>query len=359
MATVFDKLQAEIYESSMTEAEKESCLQKILQGREQPLGILLVGPTGSGKSSTINALFGESVATVGTGFDPQTQSITEYNLENLTLWDCPGPGDNPERDKMNEREMAAKLEETDEDGELIVDLVLVVLDASQRDMSATYRLLENLVLPILGEEAERRVLIGINKIDLLRNGRGWDYEESKPKEELYDYIEVKKDSVFRRLFEATGKKIMVVDYSAGLSEEDGNQHTAYNMAALLYQILRLLPDTKRAPLLEHLNADEDVWESNSRHTSFGSMIGRVIGALVRSPFTMLKNMWEMSEIGVDEGDGPILHTLGRLICAPFGIVAGGLDIYDEIWDALNDFGRLRSHHSGSLRRLKSEDREDE
>jgi hypothetical protein len=74
---------------------------------------------------------------------------------------------------------------------------------------------------------------------------------------------------------------------------------------------------------------------------------------------MLKNMWEMSEIGVDEGDGPILHTLGRLICASFGIVAGGLDIYDEIWSALNDFGRLRSHHGGSLRRLKPEDREDE
>jgi GTP-binding protein EngB required for normal cell division len=169
----------------------------------------VVGPTGSGKSSTINALFGQNVATVGTGFDPETQVITEYKLENLTLWDCPGPGDNPERDEANERDMAAKLKETDENGELIVDLVLVVLDASQRDMSATYLLLENMVLPILGEEAERRVLIGINKIDLLRNGRGWDFENARPKEELCAYIEAKKDSVFRRLYEATGQKIMV------------------------------------------------------------------------------------------------------------------------------------------------------
>lgn len=96
-------LEGQIYHSSMSDEEKEKCLHLLLESRNQPVGILLLGPTGSGKSSTINALFGKNVAKVGTGFDPETQSIEEYHLGNLTIWDCPGPGDTPQKDRENER----------------------------------------------------------------------------------------------------------------------------------------------------------------------------------------------------------------------------------------------------------------
>ena len=48
-----------------------------------PLDMVLVGATGVGKSSTINALFGKDVAVVGTGVDPETQYIQHYQVNNV------------------------------------------------------------------------------------------------------------------------------------------------------------------------------------------------------------------------------------------------------------------------------------
>jgi len=44
-----------------------------------PLDILLVGGTGTGKSSTLNALFGSTVAKIGDGVDPETQYISAHS----------------------------------------------------------------------------------------------------------------------------------------------------------------------------------------------------------------------------------------------------------------------------------------
>ena len=147
-------LEEQIYHSSMTDEEKEKCLHLLLESRNQPVGILLLGPTGSGKSSTINALFGKNVAKVGMGFDPETQSIEEYHLGNLTIWDCPGPGDTPQKDRENERLIWEKLHETDEDGAYLVDLALVILDGSQRDMSVAHHLINDVALPALADDED-------------------------------------------------------------------------------------------------------------------------------------------------------------------------------------------------------------
>ncbi|MUU65964.1 GTPase [Helicobacter pylori] len=65
---------------------------KNLKGiKESKMNILLMGATGSGKSSLINALFGEEIAKAGIG-EPVTQHIEKYidEQKGLILWDTQG-----------------------------------------------------------------------------------------------------------------------------------------------------------------------------------------------------------------------------------------------------------------------------
>ena len=53
------------------------------RGLLYPLDVALVGATGVGKSSTLNAIFGEDVAKVGTGVDPETQNVQGYLINDV------------------------------------------------------------------------------------------------------------------------------------------------------------------------------------------------------------------------------------------------------------------------------------
>ena len=355
-------LEEQIYHSSMTDEEKEKCLHLLLESRKQPVGILLLGPTGSGKSSTINALFGKNVAKVGVGFDPETHSIEEYHLGNLTIWDCPGPGDTPRKDRENERLIREKLHETDEDGAYLVDLALVILDGSQRDMSVAHHLINDVALPALAddydeeededeEEAsalqeEKRLLIGINKVDLLRSGWGWDAANARPKDQLKPYIEAKEASVLSRAEEASGKKLRVVSYCAGMTDpETGETSGAYNVAMLLYQMLRLLPAEKRIALAEHLDEDSPAFNTEAVAEAIKNIPGTIWHWLKEDASEgfacgadgmrdILDVFDGCPEVVKKVGSGAMGLALG-LICGSIGLVSGIVAASVDLYDAAN------------------------
>ena len=211
---------------------------KISSAGFRPLDVLLVGATGVGKSSTLNALFGRKIAKVGEGVDPETMRVGHYELnDSLRIWDSPGLGDGVASDKIHAKTITDNLCQTytHDDGQWgFIDLVLVILDGSSRDMGTSYRLLEQVILKNIQPE---RVIVGINKADMAMSGRSWNRTTNKPEEKLLHFLKDKAASTQNRLYEATSLKIKKpVYYSAD---------KGYNLNALMDSIIVHIPNEKR------------------------------------------------------------------------------------------------------------------
>ena len=232
----------------LTDAQKQKILKNVLKLKEQKVNLLIVGPTGCGKSSTINALFGVTVAKVG-NLDPETMGIVRYDLENLILWDSPGLGDSPEQDRKHCKKIIDKLHETDAQGNALIDLVMVIVDGSTRDMGTVYELINETIIPNL-QEGEN-ILVAINQCDMALKGDGWDPVKLLPDANLLKFLDSKVESVKRRVLEATGKTIDPIFYSAKYK---------YNISKLLAYVLRNTRDEKRLVIAENMNRDKSVYQ---------------------------------------------------------------------------------------------------
>ena len=91
--------------------------------------------------------------------------IARYDLENIVLFDSPGLGDGKEADRRHAKGITDKLQETDSAGNLLIDLVLVILDGGSRDLGTSYELIEKVIISNLGENTDR-LLIAINQADM-------------------------------------------------------------------------------------------------------------------------------------------------------------------------------------------------
>ncbi|MBR0034831.1 MAG: 50S ribosome-binding GTPase [Synergistaceae bacterium] len=181
-----------------------------------PLDVMLIGVTGTSKSTTINSIFQRRVARVGESYNPETMSISDHRLnEVLRLWDTPGLGDGIENDKQHSRNIIDKLYETfSMNGTRygLIDLVLVIVDGSNRDMGTTYNLLTGVLAPNIDSN---RILAAINQADLAMSGKHWDNFYNAPDYTLSAFLNDKADSIQRRVREAAGITIIrPVCYSA-------------------------------------------------------------------------------------------------------------------------------------------------
>lgn len=290
------KMERDIESSSLPEAVKRKLIANLLLLKAKKVNLLITGATGCGKSSTINALFDAEVSKVGVGVDPETMEIEKYELGNLVLWDSPGLGDGKEADNRHAKNLTAKLLERDGDGNPLIDLVLVILDGSSRDMGTSFELISNVIVPNLGED-KGRIILAINQADMAMKGRGWDRENNKPEPELERFLQEKVESVRRRVKESTGIDVEPIYYSAGYKDGDAPQRP-YNLTKLLYQIVHYTPKEKRTIYANNINRDREMWkddddlkdyrdsilddiaESVSECSSIGAEIGESVGRVI-------------------------------------------------------------------------------
>lgn len=323
---IFKEMQDDIYTSSLPEIEKQKMLNNILKLKEQKINIMITGATGCGKSSTINALFNTQIAKVGVGVDPETMEITKYDLDNLVLWDSPGLGDGKEADNRHSKNIIKKLSECDEHGNALIDLVLVILDGSTRDLGTSYELINQVIIPNLGENKKDRILVAINQCDVAMKGRYWDVEENKPESKLADFLEEKVQSVRKRIKEGTGVDITPIYYSAGFKEE-GEEQRPYNLSKLLYFIIQHTPKEKRLAYINNISENDEMWQDNDDLKDYSREIKQSFADTVA----------ECAADGADIGGeiGAIFGKTGETIGRVAGTVVGGVvGVAKAFWDII-------------------------
>lgn len=326
----FDVMESDIMNANIPDAEKSKLMRNFLHLKEQKINLMVTGATGCGKSSTINALFNAERAKVGVGVDPETMEITRYDLENLVLWDTPGLGDGKAADERHTKNIIKKLQERDENGNYLIDLVLVILDGSTRDLGTSYDLINNVIIPNLGEDKKNRILVAINQCDVAMKGRYWNEEECRPEPQLEKFLEEKVESVRKRIMEGTGVDITPIYYSAGYKEEGMPQSKPYNLSKLLYYIVTYTPEEKRLVLVDNINKDKDTWAHSDNKSDYN--------ADTESEFskTLEKYATPAAEVGAKIGSifGDTGEDVGRVIGAGIGIAVG---VVASIKKALNPF----------------------
>ncbi len=335
MEEICEILEEEIIKSESDEESKAVMLKKLRKFCNTKTNIMLVGATGSGKSSTINALFNSGVvdgeesdmevAKVGTKADPETKDIEKYTIGKLVLWDTPGLGDGTEVDEHHKELIQELLREEDEEGNALIDLVLVILDGSTRDLGTSYKILNEVIIPEIGEETER-ILIALNQADVaMKTGKHWDYEKNEPDEVLISFLEEKVESIKKRILEDSGIETEPVYYCAGYKEDEGMQVHPYNLSKLLFYILGALPSHKRVAIMENINTDSENYEHNDDDMDYGEEVkGRFMSSFDYIFSDAIENGMEIGE--------KILGIPGKIVGAVIGGAVGCIHgILDSIF----------------------------
>lgn len=306
-------------DAHLDEAARNTIYRNLARLKDTKVNLLITGATGCGKSSTINALFNTDKAKVGQGVDPETMEIARYELDNIVLFDSPGLGDGKEADIRHARNITKKLGELDEHGEPLIDLVLVILEGSSRDLGTSFELINQVVIPALDGE-HNRLLVAINQADMAMKGRHWDKAKNQPEPELVKFLEEKVASTKRRIKEATGVDVEPIYYAAGYKEANDAQNP-YNLSKLLLHILRHTKSQKRAVFIQDVNVDEKMWKDDDRLEDYRKEIKTSVFESIRDGASAGADLGGQAALALDRLLG---GKLGGVAAAAGKIVGGAI-----------------------------------
>ena len=291
----------QIMRSNYTNEEKKTITKNYQLIKNTKANILFLGRTGVGKSSTINALFNTNRAQISF-VGPSTNRIAEYKLGNLILYDSPGFGESKAKDEENKKKVIELLQKKDNSGKGLIDMVIFIFDASSRDFGESIAFINEILTPILRDS--KRLLIALNKIDIVDGGFYFNKRENKPERQLENRLSEKMNLIKRQL----NKDYDVTYYCAGI-EYDSFKIEPYNLKTLFVFILKNFSPEKRLIVKLNINENQQNFERDSYFwKDFGEGLGIGLGK------------------GLLEGAAVVLSLVG--------IIGIGAQLWDDYSDTL-------------------------
>lgn len=222
-----NEIPTELASAGMT-SEHIAALATALKVEEStPPCIALIGETGVGKTSTINALFGK-------GLDvSHTRACTQFETEvvgergrPVRVVDMPGLGEDLDADEQHFETYRRVLRD--------VDAVVWILKADNRAMTNVQRSLARLVKDEILDVT--KLVVALNQVDLLQPGT-WDRQINLPSPEQELTIAKRREDVLEKIAKVVKlPERHVVAYSA---------RTFFNLDALLEAMLEACDEPRR------------------------------------------------------------------------------------------------------------------
>lgn len=233
---------------------------------KKEVNILIVGASGSGKSETINALLKEAnienqKALSKSGGNSVTMDIESFKIGNCTIYDSPGLGDNLKKEDAHISKLVDKLKAFDKHGNELIDLVILVLNASNfRNLKSEYQLINDILIPNM--KNNQNLIIAINKVDQFDDGDYWNKQKNEPEEQLLLDLKVEIENLKSKIKDSTGVEIEPIYYSAGRKERNKKP---WNLIKLYDEMNTKVSVEKKMSLASEINDNKDNFKNTKNY----------------------------------------------------------------------------------------------
>lgn len=221
---------------AMDQRSSERLLRMITDELERPPRIAIIGKTGVGKSSTINALFSTSLPVSHVEACTQVEqevsfdgSLLKPGAKSIIVYDMPGLGEDIEADERHKKTYARVLEQC--------DVAVWVLAAAGPARAMAYdQIMIRDVVSRANREAASRLVVGLNQIDVIQPGH-WLESGNVPSPTQKDSIRRRTADIMEKLLKVCPKltEDRIVAYSA---------QKRFNLAYLFDVMLAACPDRR-------------------------------------------------------------------------------------------------------------------